>query len=338
MKDSEDHSRLLPAGDFSVWKGKCCHLRCAGAGIIHNNGYVLNPVLEFFVNEAPDSTSWELRNNTQYASPEELDRAMPHNNPPKVEAGVPIHTDRLDVPLAGSVSDDGRPTPRKLAVRWEALEAPGTVVFEDPADPQTNAAFSAPGDYILRLVADDGELWISDMLTVRVLRPGAAVAKSWDFNTPLDKEGWTEVSPGTRTEAFMDQFWSCESHPVKYVGGGYYIVAVKDTPDAHLLSPDALDLDLAANKTVTIRFQNHIPATSMLLRFRTSPEPGWPDANARSFTVTPNDNGPRTYTIDMSGIPAWTGRLQQLRFDLATGTPITGTCRIDYIWVGNVGH
>jgi hypothetical protein len=36
----------------------------------------------------------------------------------------------------------------------------------------------------------------------------------------------------------------------------------------------------------------------------------------------------------MSDVAGWQGTLKQLRLDLATGTPLTGTCRIDYIWIG----
>jgi len=51
--------------------------------------------------------------------------------------------------------------------------------------------------------------------------------------------------------------------------------------------------------------------------------------------VVPNDNAPREYTVDLSDVPGWTGQLKQLRLDLATGTPLTGTCRIDYLWIGS---
>ncbi len=45
------------------------------------------------------------------------------------------------------------------------------------------------------------------------------------------------------------------------------------------------------------------------------------------------DNGPREYAVDMSQAPDWAGALKQLRFYLATGTSLTGTCRIDCIWI-----
>lgn len=308
---------------------------CCSTGTIHDNGYVLNPGVEFFVNEAPKTTSWTLRNNTRYATVEDLDKAMPFNRPPVVDAGPDIRADNRTVRLAGRVADDGRPGAGPPTARWELLEGPGAVTFQNDGAPETTADFSTPGDYLLRLVGDDGELWVSDMAVVHILPPGASVARAWEFSKPMDKEGWTEVNPGTQLREWKDQKWPTKSEPVKYVGGGYYILAVENSPDAHLLSPDNLGVDLTANKAIQIRFQNHTPATRMRFRFTTDADTAWNDLKSRSFDVVANDNAPRQYTVDMSAVPGWAGRLKQLRLDLATGEPLTGTCRFDYIWVGS---
>ncbi|MCL5269009.1 MAG: right-handed parallel beta-helix repeat-containing protein, partial [bacterium] len=327
----------LGPSEIYVWGKKKDPKVCCSTGTIENNAYVLLPGVNFFVNEAPETTQWTLRNNTPYASAKELEKAVPYNKPPVVEAGDDIITDRPTARLAGSVTDDGRPG-KRLVARWEQLEGPGTVTFKDAARPKTTATFSRPGDYILRLVGDDGELWTSDMITVHVVEPGVSVAKAWEFNKNLDKEGWTEVNPGTvQYDVRNAKELVCTSYPVKYVAGGYYIVAVKDSPDAHLLSADNLGVDLADHKTIRIKFMNRTPATRMRFRFVTDADPAWGDAKSQSFDLTPNDNGPREYAVDMSRVPGWTGRLKQLRLDLAPGdgTPLTGTCRIDYIWIDN---
>jgi len=328
-------ARKLGPAEVYIWgKGGGAEV-CCSTGSIHGNGYVLNPGVEFFVNEAPKTTVWALRDNTGFATPEALRRAMPFNEPPTVTAGPDIRTDRRRLSLAGRVSDDGKPGTRPLATRWEVLEGPGPVTFQDAAAPDTTAEFSVPGDYLLRLVGDDGELWRSDMAVLHVLPAGVAVAAAWEFSTPHDKEGWTEVSPGTRVMTWTDQQWPTRSEPVKYVAGGYYILAIEDSPDAHLLSPDDLGVDLAAHRTVRIRFQNHTPATRMRLRFTTAADRAWDDAKSRSFEVVPNDDAPREYALDLSALVGWTGRLARLRLDLATGTPLTGTCRFDYLWIDN---
>ncbi len=328
-------ARKLGPSEIYIWGKSPNPDVCCSTGFIHDNGYVTNSGVEFFVNEAPKTTNWELRNNTGYNTVEELEKAMPFNNPPVVNAGPDIITDSLTMRLTGKVSDDEKPGDGKLAVRWEVLEGPGPVSFRNATAPKTKAKFSVPGDYILRLVGDDGELWSSDMVAVHVLPEDVKVAAAWEFNSTLNKEGWTEVNPGTRVMEWMDHKWNSRSEPVKYVSGGYYILAIEDSPDAHLLSPDALAVDLKRNKTIRIRFQNHTPATKMRFKFITEADTAWDDGKSRTFDVVADDNVPRDYAVDMSAVPGWTGRLKQLRLDLATGATLTGTCRFDYIWIDN---
>jgi hypothetical protein len=111
------------------------------------------------------------------------------------------------------------------------------------------------------------------------------------------------------------------------------VLAIENSTDAALLSTDHLGIDLAGKETITVRFQNHTPATEMRLQFTTETDPVWNDAKSRAFTVVANDNQCRTYALDLSAVPGWKGRLHQLRFDLANGKPLTGTCRFDYIWI-----
>ncbi len=119
-----------------------------------------------------------------------------------------------------------------------------------------------------------------------------------------------------------------------YVSGGYHIVAVEDSSNAHLLSPDDLDVNISQYKTIKVRFQNHTPAKRMRFAFTTAADTTWDEAKSKSVEVVANDNGPREYTVDMSTLSGWTGSLKQLRFDLAAeAAAVTGTCRIDYIWI-----
>jgi hypothetical protein len=61
--------------------------------------------------------------------------------------------------LAGRVGDDALPR-GKLDVRWSLLNGPkgGDAVFENAAVVNTTVRFTEPGDYTLRLLADDGAL------------------------------------------------------------------------------------------------------------------------------------------------------------------------------------
>jgi len=82
-----------------------------------------------------------------------------------IEAGKPLK-------LTASATDDGLPKPRGpraggLWIRWIVYRAPGEVIFDpdrttpvrgQPAELSTEATFSAPGTYWLRVIASDGML------------------------------------------------------------------------------------------------------------------------------------------------------------------------------------
>lgn len=70
--------------------------------------------------------------------------------------------------------------------------------------------------------------------------------------------------------------------------------------------------------------------------FDREPPPGQPFTDARSVVipVTPTDHAPRTYAVDLRGAPGWSGTIDQLELALATGEPLTGTVRTDYVWLG----
>ncbi|HEY4248180.1 MAG TPA: LamG-like jellyroll fold domain-containing protein [Lacunisphaera sp.] len=94
------------------------------------------------------------------------------NLPPSVDAGADVQTFGTvwSAFLNGSISDDGKPVGNgaNLNIAWSKVDGPGEVAFADSNSAKTSATFSAPGTYILRLVANDGELQSDDTVTVRV--------------------------------------------------------------------------------------------------------------------------------------------------------------------------
>jgi hypothetical protein len=69
--------------------------------------------------------------------------------------------------LKGSVTDDGRPA-SPPSVHWKKVKGPGTVTLTSATSASTTASFSAPGQYVLQLVASDSELTVSDEATIEV--------------------------------------------------------------------------------------------------------------------------------------------------------------------------
>src|SRR5690606_643704 len=92
------------------------------------------------------------------------------NSPPVVNAGadqsLPVG---VPVNLSGTVTDDGLPG-SAITTQWSRVSGPGTVTFGNAAARNTTAQFSAPGTYVLRLTASDGQLSASDDVTI-VIQP-----------------------------------------------------------------------------------------------------------------------------------------------------------------------
>jgi hypothetical protein len=100
--------------------------------------------------------------------PQPVPPPAPVNASPVVSAGAP-QTVTMPTPatLAGSVSDDGLPN-SALTSQWSQVAGPGSVAFTSPQTTATAAAFDAPGTYVLRLTASDGDLTSSSDVTVTV--------------------------------------------------------------------------------------------------------------------------------------------------------------------------
>lgn len=119
------------------------------------------------------------------------------NKAPEVEAGTPLEgAVGQALQLAGEVTDDGLPQPPgEVTSEWSVETSPqgSSVIFTDDSDPATTATFSAPGDYILKLTASDGEKETSDTVSVTIT--------GFDILTPADgaqiNKHMQQVQPGT---------------------------------------------------------------------------------------------------------------------------------------------
>ena len=101
---------------------------------------------------------------------DEVSIVVMQNQAPVVNAGV---DQSILLPAAanldGTVTDDGMPDPpASITTAWTVVSGPGKVSFTDASAEDTTANFSAPGTYVLRLTADDGDLKTSDEVAVAV--------------------------------------------------------------------------------------------------------------------------------------------------------------------------
>jgi uncharacterized repeat protein (TIGR02543 family) len=92
--------------------------------------------------------------------------ASPYNMPPCVNAGPDqTLTGTTVANLKGQATDDGDPS-GALTTTWSKVSGPDVVTFGNLNALTTTASFSAPGTYVLRLTADDGQLQKSDDVTI----------------------------------------------------------------------------------------------------------------------------------------------------------------------------
>ncbi|MEA2203723.1 MAG: hypothetical protein QOE77_499 [Blastocatellia bacterium] len=195
------------------------------------------------------------------------------NAPPNLDAGP---DQNLSLPhsasLHGIASDDGNPTGSTLATTWSVVSDTGTVTFSHADALDTTATFSAPGTYVLRLSASDGQLSASDDITLTVqpanqpptvnagpnqtialprtaTLTGTVADDGLPPNTALIT-GWSQIS-GTGIVTFEDaaqrETTASFSHP------GIYVLRLT-----------ASDSELSASSDVTINVQpeNQAPSTS----------------------------------------------------------------------------
>lgn len=89
--------------------------------------------------------------------PETAPAIVTTNKRPMVHAGGSFAVDSLVARLSGYAADDGLPS-KVLSVRWTKVSGPGDVRFDEETEGITNAQFTVPGTYVLRLTASDGAL------------------------------------------------------------------------------------------------------------------------------------------------------------------------------------
>jgi len=74
-----------------------------------------------------------------------------------VATGIPLSLNGTVVGFAAGVN-----------VSWRKLSGPGPVTFGNAQATDTTATFTQPGDYILQLLADDGQNWASETVAITV--------------------------------------------------------------------------------------------------------------------------------------------------------------------------
>ncbi|GEM_PF-6461437 len=122
------------------------------------------------------------------------------NEAPQVDAGGNENTDFSGaIALDGTVTDDGLPS-GTLTISWTKISGPGNVTFANPSSADTTVTFTAPGVYVLRLTADDGQLSAFEEISITP-PPHGLVPCGVDRNNP--DTPWNETEDCALRHTFL---------------------------------------------------------------------------------------------------------------------------------------
>ena len=167
--------------------------------------------------------------------------------------------------LSGNACDDGFPREATLALNWTKVSGPGDVAFTKPNSPVTEASFTAPGEYVLRLTASDSLQSASDEVTVTVLPANAAPIVNAGPNQTITLPNTAQLNgtvadDGFPTGATVNTFWSQLSGPgvvtfndinspvtrVMFPTSGTYVLRLSAN-DTHRVGSDDIQITVNAS-------------------------------------------------------------------------------------------
>ncbi|HSV37958.1 MAG TPA: hypothetical protein VLI04_04285, partial [Nocardioidaceae bacterium] len=149
------------------------------------------------------------------------DTGGPTNVAPTVSAGTDWE---ITLPgaagLDGTVTDDGLPAPPgAVTTSWTTDSGPGAVSFVDASSVDTTATFSAAGNYVLRLTANDGALSASDTVAVVVHPAGGGVPQTLEVRVATGSDDAEQsVRSGKTALTSADLEITTDGNTVQLVG------------------------------------------------------------------------------------------------------------------------
>lgn len=119
--------------------------------------------------EGPEDVTISLASGTTYdIGAQSFDNVTiaDNDNPPVVFIGGPPRKARSSPPLTAQLSGVRAMTAPAPVTQWSLVSGTGTANIKSPSATTTAVTFSAPGTYVLRVTATDGQFSVSDQVTV----------------------------------------------------------------------------------------------------------------------------------------------------------------------------
>ena len=188
------------------------------------------------------------------------------NEPPTAFAGADQTVTLPDLAtLSGTGCDDGFPRGANLALNWSKVSGPGDVAFTKPNSPVTEASFTAPGEYVLRITTNDSEHSASDDVIVTVLPANAAPIVNAGPNQTITLPNTAQLSGTVADDGFpagasVNTFWGQVSGPgvvtfneinnpvtrVMFPTSGTYVLRLSAN-DTHRVGTDDIQITVNAS-------------------------------------------------------------------------------------------
>ncbi len=197
----------------------------------------------------------------------------PPNQAPIVSAGPNQGvTLPASAQLYGTWTDDGLPEGSTVTVTWSKVSGPGTVTFSNPNAGYTTVTFSAAGQYVLRLTANDGDLSSSADTTITVnlspvnQPPVVSAGPNQTITFPTANLSGTATDDGLPVGK-LTETWSLVSGPGTVIFGNpssLRTTATFSVAGTYVLRLTASDgvLSSSSNVTITVTGQNQAPVVS----------------------------------------------------------------------------
>jgi Concanavalin A-like lectin/glucanases superfamily/Calx-beta domain len=138
------------------------------------------------------------------------------NTAPLVDAGTNAIFQIIIPPLlSGTVTDDGLPDPpATVSNEWVMVSGPQPAIITDSGSLMTTVAFVETGDYVFRLIADDGDVKMYDDVAFTVTRPTQVQVFATDDSA-------AELGPDTGEFTFYREGDNTVELPVYFTFGGF---------------------------------------------------------------------------------------------------------------------
>ena len=196
------------------------------------------------------------------------------NQPPVVNAGPDAAIAAgASAALAGTASDDGVPTGASLTPAWSRLSGPGAVTFANSASLATAATFSAPGEYVLRLLVSDSQFTGSDLVNITVAAPNQPPVVSAGPDQAIEHDAPASLAGSATDDGLPRGFgfsftWNKISGPGSVAFADGFAAATSATfsaPGTYVLQLSASDGELTGSNTVSVAVRpppNRAPAVN----------------------------------------------------------------------------